>query len=196
MNLSVVFNLTTFQGVIMAQLHKETQVYNLNEMKRLAKESIDDGAVTKDYHLNLKEAHKLLNEALATEIMCVLRYRHHQIIAKGIDYPQIADEFKEHAEQEEQHMLMLAERINQLGGNPDFNPNSVMQRTATEYGSATTLKDMIKEDLIAERIVIMIYHKLIHWFGTEDPTTRRMLEDILKDEEDHANELADLLAKQ
>jgi bacterioferritin len=196
MNLSVVFNLSTFQGVIMAHLHKETHLYNLNEMKRLAKESIDEGAVTKDYHLNLKEAHKLLNEALATEIMCVLRYRHHQIIAKGIDYPQIADEFKEHAEQEERHMLMLAERINQLGGNPDFNPSSLMQRTATEYGSATTLKDMIKEDLIAERIVIMIYHKLIRWFGTEDPTTRRMLEDILKDEEDHADELADLLAKQ
>lgn len=169
---------------------------NLDEIKKQAEQSLEAGAVTQDYPLNIEQACKLLNEALATEIMCVLRYRHHQIIAKGIDRPQVADEFEEHAESEEKHMLMIANRINQLGGNPDFNPSTVSQRTATDYGKGTTLAEMIKEDLIAERIVIIVYRKMIEWFGAGDPTTRRMLEEILEDEEDHANDLADLLAKQ
>ena len=168
--------------------------YDLKTIKEQAHQSIEEGAVTKDYPLNVKEACGLLNSALATEIMCVLRYRHHQIVAKGIDRLQISAEFKEHAMEEERHMLMIAERINQLGGNPDFNPATVMARTATEYGSGGTLIDLIKEDLIAERIAISIYRHLIEWFGTADPTTRRMLEEILKDEEDHADDLADLLA--
>lgn len=168
--------------------------YDVTQIKKQSAHSLDSGAVTDDYELDLQEACKLLNDALATEIMCVLRYRHHQIIAKGIDYLQIADEFKEHAEQEEKHMLMLAERINQLGGNPDFNPATIKERTATDYGTSNDLKTMIKEDLIAERIVITIYRKLIEWFGTQDPTTRRMLEDILIDEENHADELSHLLA--
>jgi bacterioferritin len=167
--------------------------YNIEEIKKQARMSVDQGAVTEDYPLDIKEACKLLNSALATEILCVLRYRHHQIIAKGIDYLQVAEEFREHAENEEMHMLMIAERINQLGGNPDFNPSSIMERTVTEYGTGTTLKEMIKEDLIAERTVISVYRKMIEWFQ-EDTTTRRMLEDILKDEEEHANELADLLS--
>jgi len=162
----------------------------------MAKQSIKEGAVTKDYSLDINEACKLLNEALATEILCVLRYRHHQIIAKGIDYAEVAAEFEEHAKQEEMHMLMIAERINQLGGNPDFNPATILERSATEYGSHTSLVEMIKEDLIAERIVITIYRKLIEWFGAEDPTTRRMLENILEDEEDHADDLADFLLLQ
>jgi bacterioferritin len=166
--------------------------YNTDEIKKQAQMSVDLGAVTKDYPLDVIEACKMLNDALATEILCVLRYRHHQIIAKGIDYIQVAQEFKEHAECEEKHMLMIAERINQLGVNPDFNPKTIMERTVTEYGTGTTLKDMIKEDLVAERIVISVYRKMIEWFES-DPTTRRMLEEILKDEEDHANELADLL---
>lgn len=170
--------------------------FNLEEIRQQAKQSIDSGAVTQDYQLDIKEACKLLNNALATEILCVLRYRHHEIIAKGIDRIQIAEEFAEHALQEEQHMLMIAERINQLGGNPDFNPATISTRTVTEYGTGTTLKEMIKEDLIAERTVIMIYRKMIEWFGAQDPTTRRMLESILEDEEDHANDLADLLATQ
>ena len=153
------------------------------------------GAVTQDYPLDLNQAYQLLNGALATEIMCVLRYRHHQIIAKGIDRPQVAAEFKEHAEDEERHMMMLAERINQLGGNPDLNPNTVMKRTATEYGTGTDLMKLIEEDLIAERIAIMYYRELIEWFGSGDPTTRRMIEEILKDEEDHADDLADLMCK-
>lgn len=173
---------------------KESNKLDLDEIRKQAKQSLDQGAVTKDYPLDIDEACRLLNSALATEIMCVLRYRHHQIIAKSIDYVQVAEEFKEHADEEERHMLMIAERINQLGGNPDFNPSTIMQRTATEYGSSTSLIDMIKDDLVAERIAIMVYRKMINWFGTADPTTRRMLEQILEDEEDHANDLADFLA--
>jgi bacterioferritin len=169
--------------------------YNVEEIKREAQQSIHDGAVTEDYPLDTKQACEYLNEALATEILCVLRYRHHQIMATSIDFPQVAAEFKEHAEEEEEHMLMIAERIKQLGGNPDFNPATIAARTATDYGTGTTLEAMIKEDLIAERIVISIYRKLIEWFGTGDPTTRRMLEHILEEEEEHADELADLLAK-
>jgi bacterioferritin len=168
---------------------------NIAEIRRQAKQSLDDGAVTQDYPLDINEACKLLNSALATEIMCVLRYRHHQIIARGIDKPQVAAEFKEHAEDEQRHMLMIAERINQLGGNPDFNPATINQRTATEYGTGTDLVKLIEEDLIAERIAIMVYRELIEWFGAGDPTTRRMLEDILKDEEDHADDLSELLVK-
>ena len=167
--------------------------YSLDEIRKKAKQSIEQGAVTQDYPLDLEQAYKLLNAALATEIMCVMRYRHHQIIAKGIDRPQVAAEFKEHADDEQRHMMMIAERINQLGGNPDFNPGTVPQRTATEYGSGTDLLKLIEEDLVAERIAIMVYRELIDWFGNGDPTTRRMLEKILKDEEDHADDLSDLM---
>jgi bacterioferritin len=174
-------------------LNQKKLAYNLEEIKKQAKKSISDGSVTEDYPLDINEACKLLNAALATEIMCVLRYRHHQIIAKGIDKPQVAAEFDEHALDEERHMMMIAERINQLGGDPDFNPGTVPQRTATEYGTGRDLLKLIEEDLIAERIAIMVYRKLIEWFGTDDPTTRRMLEEILADEEDHADDLSDLL---
>ncbi len=173
--------------------HTQNTPYDIKVIKKQAKLNISEGALTKDYPLDVNEACQYLNEALATEIMCVLRYRHHQIIAKGIDRPQVAQEFEEHAEEEQRHMLMIAERINQLGGNPDFNPASVNERTVTEYGSGVDLMAMIKEDLIAERTVIMVYRKLIEWFGIQDPTTRRMLESILKDEENHANDLSDLL---
>lgn len=168
-------------------------LYDLDEIKKQAKESLHEGSVTQDYPLDIEEACRYLNEALATEIMCVLRYRHHQIIAKGIDKPQVAAEFAEHAMDEERHMMMLAERINQLGGNPDLNPSTVAQRTATEYSQGTDLLQLIEENLVAERIAIMVYRKLITWFGAQDPTTRRMLETILQDEEEHADDLSDLL---
>jgi bacterioferritin len=171
----------------------ENEVYNIEEIKKQAKQSLDDGAITEDYPLDREKACELLNAALATEIMCVLRYRHHQIIAKGINHPQVEAEFKENADEEEMHMMWLAERINQLGGNPDFNPATVALRTATEYGTGDTLRELIKEDLIAERIAISVYRKMIEWFGTKDPTTRRLLEEILAQEEEHADELADLL---
>ncbi|WP_133137563.1 ferritin-like domain-containing protein [Legionella rowbothamii] len=167
--------------------------YDLEQIKKNAQQSLSQGAVTQDYPLNIEEACRLLNSALATEIMCVLRYRHHQIIAKGIDKPQVVAEFAEHASDEERHMMMIAERINLLGGDPDFNPLTISQRTATEYGSGKNLRELIEEDLVAERIAIMVYRELIEWFGTKDPTTRRMLEEILKDEEEHADDLSDLL---
>ncbi len=172
------------------QKHK---IYDLDTVKQQANQYLENGAVTEDYALDLNEAIRHLNAALATEIMCVLRYRHHQIIAKGINKPQVAAEFLEHAQDEERHMLMIAERINQLGGDPDFNPSTVAARTATEYGAGKNLLKLIEEDLVAERIAIMVYRNLIQWFGLYDSTTRRMLEEILKDEEDHADDLADLL---
>lgn len=176
------------------QARPEAKLYDLEQVRREARQSIREGAVTKDYPLDLRRAHELLNEALATEILCVLRYRHHEVIAKGIDSPQVAAEFAEHAQVEEQHMMALAERIDQLGGDPVFDPGAVASRSATEYGKATSLVDMIKDDLVAERVVIEIYRRMISWFGYADPTTRRLLESILAEEEDHANELAALLA--
>ncbi len=168
-------------------------LFDLDKIKKQAKQSLKDGSVTQDYPLDIEEACQHLNEALATEIMCVLRYRHHQIIAKGIDKPQVSAEFEEHAMDEERHMMMLAERINQLGGDPDFNPATVNKRTATEYSNGRQLLQLIEENLVAERIAIMVYRKLIEWFGNADPTTRRMLEEILQDEEEHADDLSDLL---
>ena len=177
----------------MANSNSNKTVYDITNIKHLAKKSINKGAVTQDYDLDTREACRLLNEALATEIMCVLRYRHHQIISKGLSGPELAAEFAEHAADEERHMMMLAERIDQLGGDPDFNPSTINQRTATEYGDGVELEDLLKENLIAERVAIMVYRKLIEWFGVKDPTTRRMLEEILQDEEDHANDLSDLM---
>jgi bacterioferritin len=177
----------------MIESKEKDPTHHIDQIRKQARQSIEKGAVTEDYPLDLQQACKLLNDALATEIMCVLRYRHHQIIAKGIDRPQVAAEFEEHAQDEEKHMMRIAERINQLGGNPDFNPGTILQRTATEYGTGNDLLKLVEEDLVAERIAIMVYRELIEWFGTGDPTTRRMLEEILKDEEDHADDLADLL---
>ena len=178
---------------MMTKHNAHHELFDLEAVKLQAKKSLENGALTEDYSLNVQEAIDHLNNALATEIMCVLRYRHHQIIAKGINYPQVAAEFLEHAQDEERHMMLIAERISQLGGDPDFNPATVALRTTTEYGSGTDLLKLIKEDLIAERIAIMVYRNLIQWFGLHDSTTRRMLEEILKDEEDHANDLAGLL---
>lgn len=168
---------------------------DISEIRKHAMLSMDRGPITVDYPLDLIQACVLLNQALASEILCVLRYRHHQIAAKGIDFPQVAAEFKEHAESEESHVMLIAERISQLGGKADFNPANIFSRSLTEFGTADDLLSMIKEDLIAERIAIEAYRKNIKWFGGDDPTTRRMLEEILADEEDHAEEMADLLSK-
>lgn len=173
-------------------MHYES-VFNINEIRSDAIDSMERGAVTSDYPLDVKMACQILNEALASEILCVLRYRHHQVIAKGINFPQVAAEFKEHAMNEEVHMMKLAERIDQLGGDPDMNPFHVSTRSATQYGSSKDLVTMIREDLVAERIAIEVYRKMIDWFAA-DTTTRRLLEEILADEEEHASDLADLLA--
>jgi bacterioferritin len=172
----------------------QAPLFDVEQIRRDAGKSVDKGPVTADYPLDLLQAYKLLNQALASETLCVLRYRHHQIVAKGIDNPQVADEFEEHADDEQRHMMMIAARIDQLGGDPDLNPATITERSATKYGKSCSLGDMIREDLVEERVVIEIYRRLIEWFGTGDPTTRRMFESILQDEEDHANDLANLLA--
>lgn len=175
----------------------KNKLYDVNQIRADARKEVEEGPVTPDYKLDLNETYQLMNEALASEILCVMRYRHHQVIAKGIDFPQVSAEFAEHAAQEHEHMMMIAERIDQLGGDPDFNPATVAARSSTEYGSAgpeVPLNQLIMEDLVAERIAIEIYRKLIEHFGTADPTSRRMFEKILEDEEEHANDLADLLA--
>jgi bacterioferritin len=176
------------------QPRDKAQLFNIDQIRRDARQSILKGAVTEDYPLDLPRTYELLNQALASEILCVLRYRHHQIIAKGIDYPQVADEFEEHAKDEFEHMMAIAERIDQLGGDPDFNPATVLARSSTEYGQSDVLAKMIEEDLIAERVVIEVYRQLVRWFGNDDPTSRTMFEKILADEEDHANDLSDLLS--
>lgn len=171
----------------------QSEFMDVEEIRRHAGRSIDEGAVTAEYPLDKEQACALLNEALASEILCVLRYRHHQIIAKGINAPQVAAEFKEHAAEEEDHLMKIAERIDQLGGDPDMNPATITSRSATEYGSSGDLVTLIREDLVAERIAIDVYRRMIAWFGQGDPTTRRMLEHILAEEEEHATDLADLL---
>lgn len=171
----------------------EEGLYDVEEVRRNAKRSSLEGPVTADYTLDLDRAYELLNQALASEIVCVLRYRQHQIVASGIDFPQVAAKFAEHAEEEEKHMMMIAERIDQLGGDPDFDPATVKRRSPTEFGSSDVLSKMIEEDLVAERVVIEVYRQLIRWFGNDDPTTRIMFEEILAEEEEHADELADLL---
>jgi bacterioferritin len=176
------------------QSQVDGNLYDVEQVRREAKESMLKGAVTADYPLDLNRTYQLMNEALAAEILCVLRYRHHQIVAKGIDFPQVAAQFAEHADDEQRHMMAIAERIDELGGDPDFNPSTVTARAATEYGSSDILSRMIEEDLVAERVVIEIYRRLVRWFGNDDPTSRRMFEKILEDEEEHANDLSDLLA--
>ena len=136
----------------------------------------------------------LLNEALATEIVCILRYKQHYFIARGIQSEPVAAEFAEHASEEQAHADRIAQRITQLGGNPDFNPTGLAERSVSEYAEGGSLVQMIEENLVAERIAIDTYHEAIRFIGDKDPTTRRMLEDILAKEEEHATELADLLS--
>ena len=166
---------------------------DVKELRRRAKENIERGAVTPNYEGDVQRTIDLLQIALATEIVCVLRYTMHSIAAVGIDSESVSEEFTEHADDEREHMMRIATRINQLGGTPDFNPRGLETRAASEYGSASMLVDMIKENLVAERLVIEHYRELIRFFGEKDPTTRVMLESILADEEDHANDMHDLL---
>lgn len=166
---------------------------DVQTLRKQARQHIDEGAVTAGYGANRKMVLKLLNEALATEIVCVLRYRRHHFMAKGIQAKSIADEFLVHSNEEQGHADQLADRIVQLGGNPDFSPDSLASRSHAEYVEGESLVGMIREDLVAERIAIDSYRDFIQYLGTQDSTTKRMLEGILAVEEDHADELADLL---
>lgn len=172
---------------------KKSFLTNVQTLRKKARQHIDEGAVTSGYAADRKTVLKLLNDALATEIICVLRYRRHFFMAKGIESKSIADEFLLHSNEEQGHADLIAERIVQLGGEPDFSPDSLASRSHAEYIEADSLVNMIKEDLIAERIAIDSYREMIQYLSDQDPTTRRMLETILAMEESHAEELADLL---
>jgi bacterioferritin len=167
---------------------------DIETLRKRARERIADGAVTESYGRDVKRAIDLLQGALATEIVCVLRYTMHAIAATGIASDGPKEEFAQHASEEQDHMNQIAERINQLGGTPDFDPANLATRAASQYGPAkATLVEMLKENLIAERIAIDHYRELIRYFGDGDPTTRTMLEGILAVEEEHANDMHDLL---
>ena len=158
-----------------------------------ARKNIDDGAITRTYLADRKMVIKLLNDALATEWVCVLRYYRHYFTASGMLADAVKAEFLEHAQQEQAHANLLAERIVQLGGEPDLNPDTLSRRSHAEYKEGQDLRDMVKEDLIAERIAIDSYREMINYIGDRDTTTKRILESILAQEEEHADEFADLL---
>lgn len=165
----------------------------VEQIKKQARTEISEGAVTQSYRGDKEKVIYLLNLALATEIVCVLRYQAHYEAGKGIHSPAIVEEFLEHAKSEQEHADMLANRISQLGGTPNYDPRGLTERAQTQFSVGETLSEMLKEDLIAERIVIGIYQEFIRMVGNNDPTTRRMLEKILEDEEDHADELSSFL---
>ncbi|HVQ38066.1 MAG TPA: ferritin-like domain-containing protein [Pyrinomonadaceae bacterium] len=166
---------------------------DVKTLRERARRHIEDGAVTEGYSANRETAVKLLNEALATEIVCVLRYRRHYFMASGIHAEGVAAEFLQHSNEEQGHADQIAARIVQLNGEPDFNPTGLLTKSHAEYVEGDTLTDMIKEDLVAERIAIDSYREMIQYFGNDDPTSRRMLEGILAMEEEHADDLVSLL---
>ena len=164
-------------------------------LRERARKNLDEGAVTEGYSADVDTVLKLLNEALATEIVCCLRYRRHYFMAKGANSDSVKAEFKEHADQELEHADLIAGRIVQLGGEPDFNPETLTERSHAEYVEGNSLSDMIKENLVAERIAIDSYREMIQYLGEKDPTSRRLLESILAVEEEHAEDLSSLLGR-
>ena len=166
---------------------------DVKTLRERARKNIASGGVTFTYQGDVKKTIDILQSVLATEIVCVLRYTMHAVAASGISSEGVKAEFDQHAKEEAMHMTQVAERINQLGGKPNFNPDGLATRAASEYGSAGNLVDMIKENLIAERIAVDHYRELIRYFGDDDPGTRTLLEGILTVEEEHANDMHDLL---
>ena len=168
---------------------------DIKTLRERARQHIENGAVTEGYRADRETVIKLLNEALATEIVCVLRYRRHYFMASGINAESVAAEFLQHANEEQGHADQIAQRIVQLQGEPNFNPEGLLTRSHAEYVEGTSLTDMIKEDLVAERIAIDSYREMINYLGSDDPTSRRMMEDILAVEEEHADDLVNMLQK-
>ncbi len=166
---------------------------DVKTLRERARKHIEDGAVTEGYTANRENIINILNEALATEIVCVLRYKSHYFRADGINASAAAAEFLEHANQEQQHADWLAERIVQLGGKPNFSPEGLLSRSHAEFIEGENLREMIEEDLIAERIAIDSYREVARYLGDQDPTSRRLMEDILAQEEEHAEDMAGLL---
>ncbi|MEO8010095.1 MAG: ferritin-like domain-containing protein [Dokdonella sp.] len=176
-----------------ANTRKKPFLTDIETIRKRARSHIERGAVTEGYSADRETVLRLLNESLATEIVCVLRYKFHYYMASGIHAKSVAAEFLEHAIEEQEHADRIAERITQLDGKPDFSPDGLLSRSHSEYVEGDSLVEMIKEDLIAERIAIDTYREIVQYIGDDDPTTRRMLEDILASEEEHAEDLKTLL---
>jgi bacterioferritin len=168
---------------------------DIKTLRERAKQEIDKGPITAAYGADLPRVIQVCNEALATELVCVLRYKRHYYTATGIHAESVASEFLEHAREEQEHADLLAERIVQLGGEPDFNPETLASRAHAEYSDSLDLVEMIKEDLVAERVAIASYTEIAQWLGSGDPTTRRIFEQILAQEEEHADDLRGLLER-
>lgn len=168
---------------------------DLEAIRRRAREKMHEGAVTDAYKADRKKVIQVLNEVLATEIVCVLRYKNHYYTATGINREAVAGEFLQHANEEQGHADMISERITQLGGEPNLNPEGLATRSHSEYRGGDTLEDLIREDLVAERIAIETYSEIIRWLEDDDPTTRRVMEQILAMEEEHADDMLDLLQR-
>ena len=169
-------------------------VIDVQALRKRAREHMTEGAVTQNYGGSTEQAVKVLNDALATEIVCWLRYTFHAITAQGLASESVKAEFAEHAAEELGHAQQLAERINQLNGKPNMNPDGLATRAHSQYVEGSSLVDMIRENLIAERIAVESYREMVRYFGEKDPVTRRMLEEILAKEEEHADDMNDLLA--
>jgi bacterioferritin len=166
---------------------------DIEGIRRKARGDLTAGAVTGNYQGDVEKAVGILNHAVATEIVCVLRYKFHAVVATGISSEAVKAEFAQHATEEEAHLDWLAERINQLGGRPNMNPDGILARAASQYVEGQNLVDMIKENLVAERVAIETYRDMVRYFADKDPTTRILLERILAQEEEHANDMHDLL---
>ena len=166
---------------------------DMEEIRRRARQQIMEGAVTAEYKGDRKTVIRILNQALATELVCVLRYKRHHYMAKGIHSQAVAEEFLEHASEEQGHADKIAERIVQLDGEPNFSPEGMLTRSHSEYVEGDSLTEMIREDLIAQRIAVESYSEIIRYLGDNDPTSRRMMEDILANEEEHAEDMKTLL---
>jgi len=177
-----------------SQQQHSSPLSSIEELRTRARQSIDEGAVTPSYNADREQVLRLLNEALATETVCTLRYRHHYYIAQGLAAEAIKQEFLAHANEEQQHADQIAERIVQLGGDPNLNPSGLADRSHAEYGSGKALPELLREDLIAERVAIESYREIIQYIGDADPTTRRLMESILAVEEEHAEEISSMLS--
>lgn len=166
---------------------------DIKELRQRARQHIERGPVTDGYRADRQKVIAVLNEALATEIVCVLRYKRHYYMASGIHAEPIAKEFLQHAREEQTHADLIAQRITQLQGEPNFNPEGLATRSHSEYVEGGSIREMIREDLVAERIAVESYSEIIRWLGDDDPTTRNLIEEILKKEEEHADELSNML---
>src|ERR1700733_4163238 len=177
----------------MTKTNNQPFLTDVKELRKRARTSLDKGAITPAYQGDVKQTIEILQSVLATEIVCVLRYTMNAIAATGISSDSVKEEFNQHAKEEQGHMMSVAERISQLGGTPNFNPEGLLSRSASQYVEGANLVDMIKENLIAERIAVDHYRELVRYFGNDDPGTKSMLQGILRVEEEHADDMHDLL---